>query len=295
MHPEWERACEVHLFISMCLIIVALRPGSERPRYRCFDWTLPSLLGLACPVLTAVLSDIHANLEALTACLEHAQERGAKRFAFLGDLVGYGADAREVVETVARYAVAGALVIRGNHDQAIEKGGGYFNDAARAALEWARETLTDDQKSFLASLPLLVRHETVCFVHASAAAPERWDYIDSSAAAKRCADAADACYTFCGHVHDQVLYFENAHGRMSQFRPFPGTAIPVPNHRRWVAIVGSVGQPRDRNPAAAYALFDPAEKNLTFFRVPYDAAAAADKIRRSGLPGSLAYRVELGI
>ena len=247
------------------------------------------------PLLTALLSDIHGNLEALNACLNHARERGAEGFGFLGDLVGYGADASGVVEIVARYAADGAVVVKGNHDAAIESGGGYFNDAARAALQWARDTLTEEQKVFLASLPLVVRHETVCFVHASAAAPERWDYIDSPAAAKRCADAADASYTFCGHVHDQVLYFESTRGRMSEFRPYPGTAIPVSSHRRWVAIVGSVGQPRDRNPAAAYTLFDLAGQTLTFFRVPYDAAAAADKIRRCGLPGSLAYRVELGI
>lgn len=249
----------------------------------------------ACPLLTALLSDIHGNLEALNACLGHARERGAERFAFLGDLVGYGADARGVVEIVARYAEGGAVVVKGNHDEAIEEGGGYFNDAARAALQWARETLTEEQKAFLASLPLIVRNETVCFVHASAAAPERWDYIDSPAAAKRCADAAQRCYTFCGHVHDQLLYFENAHARMTEFRPFPGTAIPVPGHRRWVAIVGSVGQPRDRDPAAAYTLFDAAHQELTFFRVPYDATAAAYKIRHCGLPSSLAYRVELGI
>jgi diadenosine tetraphosphatase ApaH/serine/threonine PP2A family protein phosphatase len=246
-------------------------------------------------LLTALLSDIHGNLEALLACLGHARERDAERFGFLGDLVGYGADARAVVEIVAQYAADGAVVLKGNHDEAIEEGGGYFNDAARAALQWARETLTEEQRAFLASLPLVVRRETVCFVHASAAAPERWDYIDSPGAAKRCADAADARYTFCGHVHDQVLYFENASGRMSEFRPSPGTAIPVPSHRQWVAIVGSVGQPRDRNPAAAYALFDPVEEKLTFFRVPYDAMAAADKIRHCGLPSSLAYRVELGI
>jgi len=247
-------------------------------------------------LLTALLSDIHGNLEALNACLGHARERGAERFGFLGDLVGYGADARGVVEVVARYAAAGAVVLKGNHDAAIEGGGGYFNEASRAALQWARETLTQEQKDFLASLPLVVRHESVCFVHASAAAPQRWDYIDSPAAAKHCADATDACYTFCGHVHDQVLYFENARGgRMTEFRPFPGTAIPVRNHRRWVVSVGSVCQPRDGNPAAAYTLFDLAGQTLTFFRVAYDAMAAADKIRRCGLPGSLAYRVELGV
>ena len=245
----------------------------------------------------ALLSDIHANLEALNACLSHARSRGAERFAFLGDLVGYGADASGVVAVVERYAAHGALVLKGNHDQAIERSAsaGYFNEASRAALEWARETLSGEQKRFLAALPLIERQGATCYVHASAAAPERWDYIDSPAAAKRCAEAAGACYTFCGHVHDQVLYFEGAQGRMSEFRPFPGTAIPVRNHRRWVGIVGSVGQPRDRNPAAAYALFDPDGEAITFFRVPYDATAAAAKIRHCGLPASLAYRVELGI
>jgi diadenosine tetraphosphatase ApaH/serine/threonine PP2A family protein phosphatase len=246
-------------------------------------------------LLTALLSDIHGNLEALDACLEHACERGAERFAFLGDFVGYGADARAVVDTIARYAAEGAVALKGNHDEAIEQGGGYFNEASRASLEWARETLTGDQKAFLAALPLIIREGEVCYVHASARAPRRWDYIDSPAAAKRCADAAGASYAFCGHVHDQVLYFENAKRRMSEFRPFPGTSIPVRSHRRWVAIVGSVGQPRDRNPAAAYALFDLDGERLTFFRVPYNATAAADKIRRCGLPGSLAYRVEMGI
>jgi diadenosine tetraphosphatase ApaH/serine/threonine PP2A family protein phosphatase len=96
-------------------------------------------------------------------------------------------------------------------------------------------------------------------------------------------------------VHDQLLYFENAQGRMSQFRPTPGTAIPIRGPRRWVAIVGSVGQPRDRNPAAAYAMFDLGREQLTFYRVPYDAIAAAERIRKCGLPESLAYRVELGI
>ena len=89
-----------------------------------------------------------------------------------------------------------------------------------------------------------------------------------------------SAYTFCGHVHDQVLYFEGANGQMKEFRPVAGTPIPVRGHRRWVAIVGSVGQPRDRNPAAAYTLFDSERRQLTFFRVPYDASAAADKIRR---------------
>jgi len=246
-------------------------------------------------LLIALLSDIHANVEALEACLRHARARGADRYVFLGDFVGYAADARRVVEIVADYAANGALVLKGNHDEAMEKSSGYFNDAAQAALEWARATLDTPQKAFLAALPLIAREGDVCYVHASAASPQRWEYVDSSTAAKRCADAAGTAYTFCGHVHDQVLYFERASGRMSEFRPAAGTPIPARSHRRWVAIVGSVGQPRDRDPAAAYTLFDLERQEITFCRVVYDAMAAADRIRQCGLPASLAYRVELGI
>jgi len=246
-------------------------------------------------VRIALLSDIHANLEALNACMSHARASGAARFAFLGDLVGYGADPRAVVEIVQQQVAEGALAVKGNHDEAVEKSSGYFNDAARAAIDWARESVTAEQRRFLAALPLTARDGDICFAHASAAAPARWNYIDSPAAARRCIAASDATYTFCGHLHDQVLYFEAAEARMREFRPIPGSPIPVPGHRRWLAIVGAVGQARDRNPAAAYTLFDRDLRQLTFFRVAYDAAAAAAKIRRCGLPASLAYRVELGI
>ena len=246
-------------------------------------------------MLIALLSDIHANLEALQACLGHAHDRGASHYVFLGDFVGYGADPGSVVEIISRYVADGALAVKGNHDEAIETFDGYFNDAAKAALEWGRAMLSAAQKQFLASLPLILRQQDVCYVHASAERPERWDYIDSRSAAGRCATAAGTTHTFCGHVHDQVLFFETSRGPMREFRPSPGMPIPVHGHRRWVAIVGSVGQPRDRNPAAAYTLFDPARQEVTFCRVVYDAAAAANKIRRCGLPASLAFRVELGI
>jgi diadenosine tetraphosphatase ApaH/serine/threonine PP2A family protein phosphatase len=243
----------------------------------------------------ALLSDIHANLEALEACLAHSRGRGADDYALLGDFVGYGADAAAVVDVVMRSAAAGSIVVKGNHDEAIDRGGGYFNEQAQAALAWARETLSPPQKRFLAELPLVRERAPAYFVHASATHPEQWDYVDSPAAARRCVEDAGQTYTFCGHVHDQVLFFETAGGRMSTFRPVPGTPIPVRGPRRWLAVVGSVGQPRDRNPAAGYALFDDARREITFFRVPYDHGAAARKIRAAGLPAALAYRVETGI
>ena len=243
----------------------------------------------------ALLSDIHANLEALDACLRHARSRAVERFAFLGDLVGYGADATEVVERIVAEVAAGALAVKGNHDEAIENRMGYFNDAAQAALDWARATLTPEQRTFIAALPYCIRESPLCLVHASAAAPERYPYIDSSSEAQRCADAAGEPYTFVGHLHDPMLYYEGTRGRMLPFRPVPGTPIPIAAHRRWVAVVGSVGQPRDRNPAAAYAVFDAGARELTFLRVPYDHHRAAARIRAAGLPEQLAHRVVAGI
>lgn len=246
-------------------------------------------------MLRAILSDIHANLEAFDACLAHARSRGAEAYALLGDFIGYGADAAAVVERVMLLASEGAVALKGNHDAALEKRESYFNHDAHAALDWAAKTLGDEQKRFLAGLPLVASEPPVLFVHASAVEPAKWTYVDSPHEAARCSEASDAAYTFCGHVHDQKLYFATAKGHMTPFTPVPGVSMPVRGTRRWLGIVGSVGQPRDRNPAAAYALFDDAAREVTFFRVPYDHHAAARKIRDAGLPGSLAYRVEAGI
>jgi diadenosine tetraphosphatase ApaH/serine/threonine PP2A family protein phosphatase len=246
-------------------------------------------------LIIALLSDIHGNLEALNACLKHAGERGAGRFAFLGDFVGYGADPQAVLDRITSYASEGAIVVKGNHDEAIARTPKYMNDSVRAVINWTRGTLSSEAKSFLATLPLCVREAGMCFVHSSAAAPERWDYIDSPAAAQRSIAAAGTPYTFAGHVHEQELYFQVAPARVNVFRPVPGSVVPIGRHRRWLAIVGSVGQPRDNNPAAAYAEFDVERERITFHRIPYDHLAAAEKIAQAGLPLSIAYRVAKGI
>jgi len=246
-------------------------------------------------LIIALLSDIHANLEALTACLKHAAQAGTTRYAFLGDLVGYGADPQAVVDIVARYAAEGAVVIKGNHDEAVEKTHSYMNDSLREVIQWTRRTLSGEARAFLSALPLQIREGDISFVHASAAGPQRWAYIDSPAAAQRCIEAGNATYTFAGHVHDQELYFEVGPGKATLFRPVPGSAVPIGRHRRWLAIVGSVGQPRDNDPAAAYAQFDTDRERITFRRIPYDHLAAARKIEAAGLPLSIAYRVARGV
>ena len=245
-------------------------------------------------MLTALFADVHGNLAALEACLRHARERGAERFVFLGDLVGYGPDPAAVIDVIT--AIDGAVVIKGNHDEAVEVEPKTrdLNDIAYDTIVWTRGALSPDQRRFLSSLPLIVRDQEVCFVHGSADRPGRWEYVQDAAAAQRSMDAAARPYVFSGHVHDQMLYFTTPAGKTASFRPTSGSPVPTPRHRRWLAIVGSAGQPRDGNPAAAYALFDRASQAMTFFRIPYNHLVTADRIRAAHLPELLAERIERG-
>ncbi len=244
----------------------------------------------------ALLADVHANLEALTATLAHAREQGAERLAFLGDLVGYGADPGAVVDLVASHAARGALAVRGNHDEAAIAGETEsMHQTAGKVIAWTRERLTDAQRTFLANLPLVVREGNLFLVHASPETPADWVYVTDPLRAEHAfAASAPASWVFCGHVHEPVLYTAGAAARPVPFRPMPGVAIPVPPRRRWLAVVGSTGQPRDGNTAACYAMLDTDRTTLTFFRVPYDWRAAAQKVRAAGLPESLAKRLERG-
>lgn len=241
----------------------------------------------------AVLSDIHGNLEALRACLAHAAREGAGLHVFLGDLVGYGADPVACLGLLADHAGRGALLVRGNHDEAAL--GGLcenMNDDAREAAYWTRSRLSAAERDFLAALPLTAQRDGLFFVHASADAPEKWNYITGKVQARRCMDASPAAVTFAGHVHHQSLYFSA--GSVRAFQPLAGVPIPLSRRQRWLAIVGSVGQPRDGNNAAGYALYDEDERMLTFFRVPYDHMTAARKILAAGLPERLAWRLQRG-
>jgi diadenosine tetraphosphatase ApaH/serine/threonine PP2A family protein phosphatase len=246
-------------------------------------------------VKLALFADIHSNLEALTACLAHAKALGAQRFAFLGDLVGYGADPVAVLDVIEQHAAAGAIVVLGNHDAAaIGRPTPGLNALAEAAIVWTQRRLGERQRAFIGGLPLTVREGSVLFVHASAAEPEHWTYVTGARQAEHSMKASQAGIIFSGHVHEQRLYYMGARGRPMPFRPVSGTPIPTGRHRQWLAIVGSAGQPRDRNTAACYALADLARERLTFFRVPYDYEAAAQKIRAAGLPERLARRLERG-
>ena len=245
----------------------------------------------------ALLSDIHANAQALQACIAHARAQGAERFVILGDLVGYGANPCEVVDQIMALAAQGAVVIRGNHDDmAVHPQPSDLTLGASTAL-WTHQQLSTHQRAFLAALPLQVQEHKTLFVHASAEWPERWRYIDRPELAQACLEAAAALQAdrvFVGHVHHQSVYYRGAGQQLMSFKPTPGAPMPMPAHRQWVVTVGSVGQPRDGDPRAMYALLDDAAQRLTFQRVPYAHAEAAAAIRQAGLPEYFAQRLENG-
>jgi diadenosine tetraphosphatase ApaH/serine/threonine PP2A family protein phosphatase len=245
-------------------------------------------------VLLALFSDIHANRQAFSACLEAARARGAQRLIFLGDFVGYGGDPEWTVDTAIRLIADGAVAVRGNHDQAIGTPSETMNAEAQAAIEWTRDRLSAGQRRFLAGLPLALEEEDRLYVHSEASQPARWHYVQATPDAARSMIATSAHVTFCGHIHTPGLYSMSATAKMTSFVPVSGVPINLLKGRQWLAVLGSVGQPRDRNPAAAFALYDTAAREITYCRVPYDVEAAAQRIREQGLPLWLAERLLIG-
>lgn len=239
----------------------------------------------------ALLSDIHSNLEALQACVAHAERRGAGQFAFLGDLVGYGADPCACLDLIMALTQRGAVAVRGNHDEAALGGlCADMNIPSRDAIYWTRRQLQPRHQDFLSGLPVSATLASALLVHASADRPAAWTYVSDERQAGRSLEATNARLVCCGHVHTQHLYYTAA-AAVKSHPPTADVAIPLSRQRRWLAIVGSAGQPRDGNPAAAYALLDTASAELRFFRVPYDHDAAARKIVAAGLPERLALRL----
>jgi diadenosine tetraphosphatase ApaH/serine/threonine PP2A family protein phosphatase len=246
-------------------------------------------------VKTALITDLHANREAVEAVMSHAREHGAQAWAFLGDFVGYGADPSWVVEMVREQMAQGALVVQGNHDLATVLGPNpLMRQDASAVIEWTRSQLSNEQLEFLATLPLTQRRGNQLFVHANAYAPSGWDYVLSAGHALHSMLATPCRFTFCGHMHQPRLFHAGTTGRAGELVPKPGAPIPLSAERQWLVIPGSAGQPRDGNPAAAYAIFDDESASVTYQRISYDHDTAADKVRAAGLPLRLAARLQNG-
>lgn len=242
----------------------------------------------------AILTDIHANREAFEAVLADLAGRSVERIVFLGDLVGYGPDPGWCVDKAAELVAQGALAVRGNHDRAVGVTDGALNAHARRVIDWTVNRLTAPQKLFLEDLPLTASEGDVLFVHASANDPQDWIYITSESRAMGSFQSCDARVILVGHVHRPQLYSCDLSGRVMGHPVVQGQVVPLIRSRRWLAVVGSVGQPRDGAALAGYALLDTGSNELTFRRVPYDAATTARKVRAAGLPEALASRLIKG-
>lgn len=243
-----------------------------------------------------LFADLHSNLEAFEACMTKAQELGVTRMVFLGDIVGYNADPAALIDRIAEQMQdKKAIAVVGNHDEAVFKDyREQMNANANEAIAWTKSQLNADHVQFLKDLPLIVHEEDKCFVHASAYNPSDWNYVTDSMSAWQCAQSSGKTYTFVGHAHEQALFYQSAVGKLIRFTPHPGDEVPVMKHRQWVGVVGSLGQPRDGNPDACFAVLDSDSEAMTFHRVPYDHFTAAEKVRRAGLPEELANRLITG-
>ena len=241
-----------------------------------------------------ILSDIHANREAFEAVLADLGQRGVGRIVILGDIVGYGADPEWCCDRATELVAQGAPAVMGNHDEAAAAGGSGMTATARRAIDWTRARLSDTQRAFLKDLPLTAREGDVLFVHASANDPGDWIYVTSEAKALPSFRVSDARVILCGHVHVPLLVSCDMQQTVRAQKVPMAQPVPLIRSRRWLAVVGSVGQPRDGVPQAGYAILDTDGNELTFRRVPYDNAGAAAKVRAAGLPEILAQRLMRG-
>lgn len=241
-----------------------------------------------------MFADIHSNRQAFEACLDRARELGAQRTVLLGDYVGYGADPDWVVNKVMELVEQGAMAVLGNHDSAINTTREQMSTEAKFAIEWTRGELGTAQRRFLAELPLAINDEDRLYVHSEASNPKNWIYVQSVADAARSLAFDPAQITFCGHIHRPALYSMSATAKMTGFTPTTGVPIQLLPGRRWLCVLGSVGQPRDGNPAAAFLMLDTDKREITYCRTPYDIDEAAARIKRKGLPLWLADRLFTG-
>ncbi len=245
----------------------------------------------------AVMTDLHGNLEAFEACIADAARQNVERHALLGDIVGYGADPVAVTARALEWLGTDGIAIKGNHDAAASGDDavlqGMSADAA-AAILWTRGVIDEATCAALAGLPLTARNHGALFVHAGARRPEAWDYVTSVGEAERALRAVEDRIVLSGHVHATTVWQMHDQRPPVPFTPSAGGAVPLLSSRRWLAVIGAVGQPRDGDPRACYAIYDSARSTLTIRRVPYDIDAAAAKIRKAGLPAFLAERLYRG-
>lgn len=237
-----------------------------------------------------VISDIHANLTALNTVLLDAGEIDAAWC--LGDLVGYGPDPNGVIEQIRQ--LPNLLCLIGNHDAAAlnQIDTGAFNPEARQAVQWTQKTLTEESTAFLRSLPEKLQIGEVTLSHGSPRYPV-WEYLLDTRSAAHNFEYFETPYCFVGHTHLPVVYTMNGSGQSADLE------IPEPNKKidlKWRSIInpGSVGQPRDRDPRAAFAIFDSDNNTWYYRRIEYDILDVQKRMISAGLPERHIQRLTAG-
>lgn len=239
----------------------------------------------------AVLSDIHGNRHALEAVLADVSTAGVAETWCLGDLVGYGADPNDCVRLIREHVTT---CLAGNHDLAVtgELSLDDFSRGAAIAARWTQEVIAPDHLAYLSSLTSTGMREGIGLYHASPRDPV-WEYVLSGLLAELCFDVMEESVGLVGHSH-VALSFWRPEGEPASGEARRGGDVMDITPGEWLLNPGSVGQPRDGDPRAAWLLLDTEPGNATWMRTPYDVAGAAAAIRAARLPDSLAERLQYG-
>jgi diadenosine tetraphosphatase ApaH/serine/threonine PP2A family protein phosphatase len=238
----------------------------------------------------AIISDIHANFQALEAVLAKADNVGWDRMICLGDVVGYGAQPNECMAQVTARC---EIVLMGNHDAAAVglADTSRFNANARRSSEWTAQTLTREHRDYLTNCPYHAAFDTFEIVHATPEDPPAWHYLLTEFDAAALYDSFEMDLLFYGHTHVPAVFARETGGGVSA--PAAESFSPRPECR-YIVNVGSVGQPRDGDPRASFAVYDEGANRVEMYRVEYDIPAAQQHIRDAGLPDVLATRLSHG-
>ena len=239
-----------------------------------------------------IVSDIHSNIEALEAVLRHAERNGGfERIWCLGDMVGYGPDPSACLHRLREFEI---VAVAGNHDFAAAGviDAADFNGAAFTAIRWTANQIDDEDSSYLAGLPQVSMQPPFTLVHGSLRVPIA-EYLTHPSQAVATLNLLTTDYCLVGHSHYPFICREN--GGMPLFLPLPESqGVPL-DAERCIINPGSVGQPRDRDVRASYAVFDEGALSVEHHRVDYDRAATQAKMREAGLPQYLIDRLDLGV
>ena len=241
-------------------------------------------------MLYGICSDIHSNATAFKAVLESMRDNGVERKVCLGDIVGYGVDTDECVDLV-RENMDFCLI--GNHDSVAVKNESSegFNPYAKQAIEWTQKHLSKESVAYIRSLPYIHDENDICFVHASPLSPADWVYVTDLEDALNAFDHFSERYCFVGHTHSPVII---ASRPMAIPKILDEYEYVIANTERLLVNVGSVGQPRDRDPRACWCLLDTETKCVRLIRVDYDIRETQNRMKKQGMPSFLIDRLSVG-